>query len=91
VIDLNKDVCSAKLEPRVIDVDRVLKSPLVSDPERLNEPDRDLKSDDILARPEVMPTEPVSNLARAFVWDPATPNEPEIDLSRDVLSTNVEL
>jgi hypothetical protein len=84
-------VCSAKLEPIVIDVDRVLKSPLVSDPERLKEPDRDLKSDDILARPEVMPTELVSNLARAFVWDPATVNEPEKDLSRDVLSTNAEL
>jgi len=91
VIDLNKDVCSAKLEPIIIDVDRVLKSPLVSDPERLKEPDRDLKSDDILARPGVMPTELVSNLARAFVWDPATVNEPEKDLSRDVLSTNAEL
>ena len=88
VIDLNKDVCSAKLEPTFIDADRVLKSPLVSDPERLKKPDRDLKSDDILARPEVMPTELVSNLARAFVWDPATVNEPENDLSREVLSTN---
>jgi len=91
VIDLNKDECSAKLEPIVIDADKVLKSSLVSEPERLKELDRDLKSDDILARPEVMPTEPVSNLARAFAWDPATVNEPEKDLSRDVLSTNVEL
>jgi len=39
VIDLNKDVWSVKLEPIVIDVDRVLKSPLVSEPERLKEPD----------------------------------------------------
>ena len=91
VIDLNKDVCSAKLEPIVIDTDRVLKSPLVSDPERFMEPDRDLKSDEILASPGVMPTEPVSNLARAFVWDPATLNESEKVLSRDVLWTNAEL
>ncbi|OLC62153.1 hypothetical protein AUH73_05315 [archaeon 13_1_40CM_4_53_4] len=90
VIDLTKDVCSATLEPRVIDVDRVLKSALVSEPERLKESDRDLKSDDILAGPEIMPTELVSNLARAFVWDPATLNEPERALSRDVLSTNAE-
>ena len=90
-IDLNKAVCSAKLESIVIDADKVLKSPLVSEPERLKELDRDLKSDDILARPELMPIEPVSNLARAFVWDPATLNEPENDLSRDVLSTNTEL
>jgi hypothetical protein len=67
VIALNKDVCSAKLEPIVIDADKVLKSPLVSEPERLKEPDRDLKIDDLPVRPEVMPTEPVSNLARAFV------------------------
>ena len=90
-IDLNKAVCSAKLELIVIDADKVLKSPFVSEPERLKELDRDLESDDILTRPEVMPTEPASNLARAFVWDPATPNEPENDLSRDVLSTNAEL
>ena len=65
-----------------------MKSSLFSEPERLKEPDMDLKSDDILARTEVMPTELVSNLARAFVWDPTMLNEPERDLSRDVLSTN---
>ena len=67
VIDLNKDVRSAKLEPMVIDADRTLKSPLVSELERLKKPDRDLKIDDLPVRPEVTPTEPVSNLARAFV------------------------
>jgi hypothetical protein len=90
VVDLNQDVCSVKLEPIVIDADKFLKSPLVSELERLKEPDRDLKSDDILARLEGMPTEPLSNLARAFVWDPARLNESEKVLSRDVLSTNEE-
>lgn len=90
VVDLNQDVCSVKLEPIVIDADKVVKSPLVSELERLKAPDSDLKSDDILARLEGMPTELVSNLARAFVWEPARLNESERVLSRDVLSTNAE-
>ena len=90
MIDLSKDVCSAKLEPIVIDADRAVKSPLVSDPERPKESDRDRKSDDILARPELVPAELVSNSARPFVWDPAMLNESEKDLTRDVLSTNAE-
>jgi hypothetical protein len=91
VIDLDKDVCSTKVEPVVIVASKVLKSPLVSEPERLKEPDRDLKSDDILPTPEVILIEVVSNLVRAFVWDPAMVNELENDLSREVFSTNAEL
>jgi hypothetical protein len=64
--------------------------PLVSEPARDSEPDRDLNSEDLSTKPEARDREPDRDLARPLVSEATTDSDPDRDLNRELFSAKLE-
>jgi len=67
-----------------------LATPLVSEPARDREPDRDLNSEDLSVKLEDEPSEAPKFSARPANRADARPSEPDRDLNRELFSAKLE-